>query len=316
MKADIATYVSKCLTYARVKAEHQRPSGLLAKSEIPQWKWDNITMDFITKLPKASQEVTLEGFGYNVIRKLTNKVRGLFKTIEAKVGEVQLTGPEIVQETIEKSSRSSKEFKSLCWESLEPLLKIETSQELSRVHNTFHVFNLKKCYADKPLAFLLDGLHIDDKLHFVEEPVMDAPTIPVSADSSEGNFGDDINIGLDVVHPVPVTADAFPAVTIVAILANHGEAIRGIHEYLQGVPIEEEMSTLRFRMGMAEAENTSMRGKIRTMEAIKTVTRIQERRTRREMERQLASVQESQRPDRENFRKLQELVINQLGRHP
>ncbi|GJZ29142.1 putative reverse transcriptase domain-containing protein [Tanacetum coccineum] len=82
----------------RVKAEHQRPSGLLAKSEIPQWKWDNITMDFITKLPKASQE----GFGYNVIRKLTNKVRGLFKTIEAKVGEVQLTGPEIVQETTEK----------------------------------------------------------------------------------------------------------------------------------------------------------------------------------------------------------------------
>nr|GEZ40987.1 putative reverse transcriptase domain-containing protein [Tanacetum cinerariifolium] len=55
MKADIATYVSKCLTCAKVKAEHQRPSGLLVQSAIPMWKWDNITIDFITKLPKSSQ---------------------------------------------------------------------------------------------------------------------------------------------------------------------------------------------------------------------------------------------------------------------
>ncbi|GKA79269.1 putative reverse transcriptase domain-containing protein [Tanacetum coccineum] len=55
MKADIATYVSKCLTCAKVKAEHQRQSGLLVQPEIPQWKWDNITMDFVTKLPKSSQ---------------------------------------------------------------------------------------------------------------------------------------------------------------------------------------------------------------------------------------------------------------------
>ncbi|GJS37171.1 putative reverse transcriptase domain-containing protein [Tanacetum coccineum] len=55
MKANIATYVSKCLTCAKVKAEHQRPSGLLVQPEIPQWKWDNIMMDFVTKLPKSSQ---------------------------------------------------------------------------------------------------------------------------------------------------------------------------------------------------------------------------------------------------------------------
>ncbi|GJW34114.1 putative reverse transcriptase domain-containing protein [Tanacetum coccineum] len=55
MKANIATYVSKCLTCAKVKAEHKRPSGLLVQPEIPQWKWDNITMDFVTKLPKSSQ---------------------------------------------------------------------------------------------------------------------------------------------------------------------------------------------------------------------------------------------------------------------
>ncbi|GKE32993.1 putative reverse transcriptase domain-containing protein [Tanacetum coccineum] len=55
MKTDIATYVSKCLTYATINAEHQRPSGLLVQPEIPEWKWDNIMMDFITKLPKSSQ---------------------------------------------------------------------------------------------------------------------------------------------------------------------------------------------------------------------------------------------------------------------
>ncbi|GJS55361.1 putative reverse transcriptase domain-containing protein [Tanacetum coccineum] len=60
MKANIATYVTKCLTCAKIKAEHQRPSRLLVQPDIPQWKWDNITMDFVTELPKSSQ-------GYNTI---------------------------------------------------------------------------------------------------------------------------------------------------------------------------------------------------------------------------------------------------------
>ncbi|GJR05677.1 putative reverse transcriptase domain-containing protein [Tanacetum coccineum] len=55
IKANIATYVSKYLTSAKVKAEHQRSSRLLVQPDIPQWKWDNITMDFVTKLPKSSQ---------------------------------------------------------------------------------------------------------------------------------------------------------------------------------------------------------------------------------------------------------------------
>nr|GEX18490.1 putative reverse transcriptase domain-containing protein [Tanacetum cinerariifolium] len=49
--------------------------------------------------------------------------------------------------------------------------KLDLPEELSKVHITFHVSNLKKYHADEPLAILLDGLHFDDKLHFVEEPV-------------------------------------------------------------------------------------------------------------------------------------------------
>ncbi|GKA23459.1 putative reverse transcriptase domain-containing protein [Tanacetum coccineum] len=54
MKAEIATYVSKCLTCAKVKIKYQKPSGLLVQPEIPQWKWENITMDFVTKLSKTA----------------------------------------------------------------------------------------------------------------------------------------------------------------------------------------------------------------------------------------------------------------------
>nr|GEY89054.1 putative reverse transcriptase domain-containing protein [Tanacetum cinerariifolium] len=53
MKADIATYVSKCLTCTKVKAEHQKTSGLLQQPEIPIWKWERITMDFIVGLSRT-----------------------------------------------------------------------------------------------------------------------------------------------------------------------------------------------------------------------------------------------------------------------
>ncbi|GJS48027.1 putative reverse transcriptase domain-containing protein [Tanacetum coccineum] len=53
MKKDIDEYVSKCLTCLKVKAEHQRPSGLLQQPEIPIWKWEGIAMDFVTKFPKT-----------------------------------------------------------------------------------------------------------------------------------------------------------------------------------------------------------------------------------------------------------------------
>ncbi|GKC78627.1 putative reverse transcriptase domain-containing protein [Tanacetum coccineum] len=141
----------------------------------------------------------------------------------AEVGQVQLTGPELVQETTERIiqikqriqtardrqksyadlKRKPMEFqvgdkvmlKVSPWKGvvrfgkrgkLNPryvgpfkvlkkvgaiAYKLELPQELSRVHNTFHVSNLKKCYSDDPLVVPLEGLQVDDKLHFVEEPV-------------------------------------------------------------------------------------------------------------------------------------------------
>ncbi|KAD7476994.1 hypothetical protein E3N88_00130 [Mikania micrantha] len=55
MKKHIAEYVDRYLTCLKVKAEHQRPSGLLQQPKIPMWKWDQISMDFITKLPRTSR---------------------------------------------------------------------------------------------------------------------------------------------------------------------------------------------------------------------------------------------------------------------
>ena len=53
-KKDIAAYVSHCQTCSKVKTEYQKPSGLLQQPMIPVWKWEHISMDFITKLPKTS----------------------------------------------------------------------------------------------------------------------------------------------------------------------------------------------------------------------------------------------------------------------
>ncbi|GJX04242.1 putative reverse transcriptase domain-containing protein [Tanacetum coccineum] len=141
----------------------------------------------------------------------------------AEVEEVQLTGPEIMQETTEKIAQIKKRMQAARdrqksyvdlkrkpiefqvgdkvmlkvspWKGVvhfgkrgkfnpryvgpfkvlekvgEDAYKLELPEELSRVHNTFHISNLKKCYADEPLAIPLDGLHFDDKLQFVEEPI-------------------------------------------------------------------------------------------------------------------------------------------------
>nr|GFA59779.1 putative reverse transcriptase domain-containing protein [Tanacetum cinerariifolium] len=109
-----------------------------------------------------------------------------------KVGETQILGLELIQETTEKIvqikqrmqaahdrqksyadlKRKPMEFQVRDKKGLEMFAyKLDLPEEISRVHSTFYVSNLKKCHADEPLAVPLDGLHFDDKLHFVEKLV-------------------------------------------------------------------------------------------------------------------------------------------------
>nr|GEU62710.1 putative reverse transcriptase domain-containing protein [Tanacetum cinerariifolium] len=172
-----------------------------------------LVMTIGLNLPKQILESQIEA----------QKPKNFKKKDVGEVGEVQLIGPELVQETIEKIiqikqriqaardrqksyddlKRKPMEFqvgdrvmlKVSPWKGvvcfgkqgkLNPryvgrfkvlakveavAYKLELPKELSRVHNTFCVSNFKKCYADKPLVVSLDGLRIDNKLHFVEEPV-------------------------------------------------------------------------------------------------------------------------------------------------
>ncbi|GJU75999.1 putative reverse transcriptase domain-containing protein [Tanacetum coccineum] len=342
MKADIATYVSKCLTCAKVKAEHQKPSGLLQQPEIPVWKWERITMDFITKLPRTpsgydsiwvivdrltksahfipmnekykmekltrlylKEIVCRHGVPVSIISDRDPRFASRFwrslqkslgtnldmstayhpetdgqsertiQTLEdmlracvidfgsgwdkhlplaefsynnsyhasikaapfealygrkcrspvcwSEVGDAQLTGPEMIRETTEMivqiknrllAARSRQKsyadvrrkplefevgdkvmLKVSPWKGvvrfgkrgkLSPryigpfkilsrvgpvAYKLELPRELQGIHNTFHVSNLKKCLSDEDLIIPLDEVRIDEKLHFIEEPI-------------------------------------------------------------------------------------------------------------------------------------------------
>nr|GEZ04975.1 hypothetical protein [Tanacetum cinerariifolium] len=120
---------------------------------------------------------------------------------------------------------------------------------------------------------------------------MDAPTIHVSV---EENLEDPIDIRVDIFHQEPVAAVAFLAAAVMRTQSQHEEAIRGIHEQLLGVPIQEELTALRFNVGISEEENASMGARIKTSEEIKKITRNYERKVCDKMERQLASIQESE----------------------
>ncbi|GJW46856.1 putative reverse transcriptase domain-containing protein [Tanacetum coccineum] len=142
MKAEIATYISKCLTCAKVKAEFQKPSGLLF----------NIYHTSI----KAAPFEALYG----------QKCRS--PICWAEVGDAQLTGPEIVHETTEKIFQIKKRIqaardrqKSYADRRRKPL-EFEVGDK---------VMILDRCFIYEPLAILLDEIQIDDMLNFIEEPV-------------------------------------------------------------------------------------------------------------------------------------------------
>nr|GEY70615.1 hypothetical protein [Tanacetum cinerariifolium] len=237
MKADIATYVSECLTCAKLPKSSQGYDTIwvivdrLTKSEIfvPMRETDPIeklarmylkeskrTIQTLEDMLRACaidlgkgwvNHLSLVEFSYN------NSYHASIKAVPfevlygqkccspicwTEVGEAQLLGPELIQETTEKIIQIKQRMqvardrqKSYAILKRKPMAfqigdrvmlkvldkigtvayKLELSQELSKVHNTFHVSNLKKCHADEPLAVPLDGLHFDDKLHFVEEPI-------------------------------------------------------------------------------------------------------------------------------------------------
>nr|GEU71717.1 reverse transcriptase domain-containing protein [Tanacetum cinerariifolium] len=204
MKADIATYVRKCMTCAKVKAEHQRPSGLLVKPEIPQWKWDNIIMDFVTKLTNSSQGydtiwVIIDRLTKSVIFLLMRETDPMEKLARMYLKEVvrrhgipisiicdrdETTEVIQIKQRIQAARDRQKSYADLKRKPMEfqvedrVMLKVIPWKGVIRFGkqgklkpSTFHVSNLKKCYFDEPLAVPLDGLHIDDKLRFMEEPI-------------------------------------------------------------------------------------------------------------------------------------------------
>nr|GFC28034.1 putative reverse transcriptase domain-containing protein [Tanacetum cinerariifolium] len=231
IKADIATNVSKCLTCVKVKAEHQKPLGFLVQPKIPEWKWDNITMDVVTKLPKSSQGydtiwvvvdqltkstiftpiretdpmdklariylkevVTRHGIPVSIIsdrdpRFASNFCRSLHNALGTRLD----MSTEYHPETNSQSARTIQTLKDMLRacaidfgkETIEKIVQIKKGMQaardrqksyadLKRKPMQFQVGDkvmLKKCHADEPIAVPLDGLHFDDKLHFVEEPV-------------------------------------------------------------------------------------------------------------------------------------------------
>ena len=342
LKKSVAEHVAKCLTCAQVKAEHQKPSGLLQQPEIPKWKWEMVTMDFITKLPKTKKGndtiwvivdrltksahflpiketyssdmlaqlyvdkiVALHGIPISIISDRDTRYTSHFwksfqqslgtrlnfstayhpqtdgqsertiQTLEdmlracaidlggswdknlpliefsynnsyhssikaapfealygrkcrspicwAEVGDVQLSGPDIVFETTDKivqirdrlkaardrqksyADPKRKDFhfdvgdkvllKVSPWKGvmrfgkkgkLSPryigpfeiiervgavAYKLNLPEELSAIHNVFHICNLKKCFADDSLVIPHTDIHIDESLKFVEKPL-------------------------------------------------------------------------------------------------------------------------------------------------
>ncbi|GJV17731.1 reverse transcriptase domain-containing protein [Tanacetum coccineum] len=192
MKKDIALYVSKCLTCSKVKAEYQKPSGLRQKPEIPELKWERIAMEFIKKLPRISS-------GHDSIWVIADRLSksthflpiredfNMDKLARLYLNElVTRHGFSVGDPVLPKVSpwkgvvRFGKKGK-LAPRFVGPFkitvrigsvaYRLRLPQELSSVHDTFHVSSLMKCLADPTLQVPLEKIQVDAILNFVEEPV-------------------------------------------------------------------------------------------------------------------------------------------------
>nr|GEV09591.1 putative reverse transcriptase domain-containing protein [Tanacetum cinerariifolium] len=145
MKAIIATYVTKCLTCLRVKAEHQKPFGLLAFQKAMGTRLDMST----------AHHPETDGQSERTIQTLEDMLHACVIDF-GNCWERHLPLVEFSYNNSYHASIKAAPFKALYDR---------------KVHSTFHVSNLKKCLFDEPLAISLDEVHIDDKLYFVEEPI-------------------------------------------------------------------------------------------------------------------------------------------------
>nr|GEU82410.1 hypothetical protein [Tanacetum cinerariifolium] len=166
MKANITTYVSKCLTCSKVKAEHQKPSEVgdaqLTGPEIIHETTEKIIqikrrIQAARDRQKSYVDLKRNSMDFQVGDRVMLKVspwKGVVRFGKRGKLNPRYNGPfKVLSKVVDVSYR------------------LELPQQLSRVHNTFHVSNLKKCLSDESLVIPLDELRIDDKLHFVEEPV-------------------------------------------------------------------------------------------------------------------------------------------------
>nr|GEU30313.1 putative reverse transcriptase domain-containing protein [Tanacetum cinerariifolium] len=203
MKAEIGTYVSKCLTYAKVKIEYQKPSGTRldmsiayhpetdGQSERTILTLEDMLRTYVLDFGKGwDKHLPLIEFSYNN-NYHTNIKAASFEALYghkyrspicwAEVRGRQLTGPEIIHKTTEKivqiksciqAARDRlKSYADILAKVGTVAYRLELLEQLNRVHSTFHVSKLKKCMADEPLTIPLDEIQVDDKLNFIEEPV-------------------------------------------------------------------------------------------------------------------------------------------------
>ncbi|GJT34389.1 putative reverse transcriptase domain-containing protein [Tanacetum coccineum] len=170
MKAIIAEYVGKCLTCSRVKAEYEKPSGLLAEVgdvQLTRPKIIHETTEKIVQIRQRLQAARDRQRSYSNIR---------WKPLEFQVGDrVMLrVSPRKGVICFGKRGKLNPQyigpFKILA--RIGPVAyKLDLLEELSNVHSAFYVSNIKKCLSEESLVILMKELRLDDKLNFMEEPV-------------------------------------------------------------------------------------------------------------------------------------------------